>query len=448
MSKALSFEHLTAILASVLESLPDHRTGKNSRYSLSDAGLAAFSVFFMQSPSFLAHQRDMEKRKGNSNAHSLFSIEKIPTDTHIRNLLDPITSESLFAPFRQAFSELEQAEVLKRFKAPPNHSVVSGANGKVKKSGHLLLVFDGTEHFSSEKLGCKSCTKRRLKNKTRYSHSVVTPIVVSPEQSEVISLEPAFILPQDGEEKQDCEIKAAKRWLNEQAEHYNLEEAIVLGDDLYAHQPWCEAVLEKRLNFVLVCKPESHKTLYEYLALYPPEELQQRRWNGRFTELYHYRFANGLPLRDGGDALIVNWCELSIYREDTKELLFRNSFITNFTITSKNVADIATWGRARWKVENENNNVLKTKGYHFEHNYGHGQENLSSVLITLLLYAFLCHTIFALTLPAYGQVRRALGRRDTFFNDIRALTRYHLFASFNQLLDFMMAGLELTSDTS
>jgi hypothetical protein len=60
----------------------------------------------------------------------------------------------------------------------------------------------------------------------------------------------------------------------------------------------------------------------------------------------------------------------------------------------------------------------------------------------------LCHSVFALTLPAYGQVRRALGRRDTFFHDIRALTRYQLFASFAQLLEFMMAGLELTPDTS
>ncbi len=436
MSKALSFEHLTRALASVFKSLPDHRSGKNSQYSLSDAGLGAFAVFFMQCPSFLAYQRDMEKRKGNSNAHSLFGIEKIPSDTHIRNLLDPITPEPLFVPFGQVYRELEQVGVLKRFKV------------KHGKSSHLLLVFDGTEHFSSEKLCCKNCTKHEFKNgKVRYSHSVVTPVVVSPEQSEVISLEPAFILPQDGEEKQDCEIKAAKRWLKEQAAHYQLAGAIVLGDDLYAHQPWCEAVLEKQMNFILVCKPESHKTLYEYLALYPPEELEHRRWNGRFIECYHYRFANGLPLRDGEDALVVNWCELSIYRED-KELLFRNSFVTNFTVTSETVADIVAWGRARWKVENENNNVLKTKGYHFEHNYGHGQENLSTVLLTLLLYAFLCHSVFALTLPAYGQVRQALGRRDTFFHDIRALTRYHLFASFKQLLDFMMAGLELTPDTS
>jgi hypothetical protein len=106
-------------------------------------------------------------------------------------------------------------------------------------------------------------------------------------------------------------------------------------------------------------------------------------------------------------------------------------------------------------VENEGNNVLKTKGYHFEHNYGHGEENLSTLLLTLLLFAFLCHTVptgsfanFALTLPTYEQVRRALGRRDTFFHDIRAFTRYHLFFSWEQLLDFMVKGLELSPDTS
>jgi len=37
-------------------------------------GMSAFSVFFTQSPSFLAHQRDMKLRKGRSNAESLFEL--------------------------------------------------------------------------------------------------------------------------------------------------------------------------------------------------------------------------------------------------------------------------------------------------------------------------------------------------------------------------------------
>jgi hypothetical protein len=153
------------------------------------------------------------------------------------------------------------------------------------------------------------------------------------------------------------------------------------------------------------------------------------------------------PCRSTGRLRPSN-CELTIRHEATGKRLFRNSFATNLPLTAANVADIVAWGRCRWKLENNGFNVLKTKGYHFEHNYGHGNQNLSNVLITLLLYAFLCHTIFALTLPAYLQVRQALGRRDTFFHDIRALTRYKLFTSWEQLLAFMMEGLELTPDTS
>jgi hypothetical protein len=39
----------------------------------------------MQSPSFLAHQRDMHQRKGRDNVGTLFGAENIPTDVQIRN---------------------------------------------------------------------------------------------------------------------------------------------------------------------------------------------------------------------------------------------------------------------------------------------------------------------------------------------------------------------------
>jgi hypothetical protein len=42
---------------------------------------------------------------------------------------------------------------------------------------------------------------------------------------------------------------------------------------------------------------------------------------------------------------------------------------------SDNAVDMAASGRARWVIENGNNNVLKTKGYHLEHNFGHGHQD-------------------------------------------------------------------------
>ena len=102
--------------------------------------------------------------------------------------------------------------------------------------------------------------------------------------------------------------------------------------------------------------------------------------------------------------------------------------------------------RARWKSENESHNVLKTKGYHLEHNFGHGQQHLASFLLTLNLLAFLLHTVLFLVSPHYRLLRKELATRQTFFQDIRVLTRYHLFNSWDALLDFMVTQLELVSD--
>ena len=95
MTEPLNYEHLVTTLHHQLGQLPDHRAGQNTRYRIKDAALAAFSVFFTQSPSFLAYQRTMRQNKGRSNAESLFQIEKIPSDNQIRSLLDPITPRQL-----------------------------------------------------------------------------------------------------------------------------------------------------------------------------------------------------------------------------------------------------------------------------------------------------------------------------------------------------------------
>ena len=111
---------------------------------------------------------------------------------------------------------------------------------------------------------------------------------------------------------------------------------------------------------------------------------------------------------------------------------------------------MAQAGRARWKVENENNNVLKTKGYHIEHNFGHGKQYLSAVRRSLTLWAFLCHTVWAWSEDQYALLRQVLARRQSFFNDIQALMRYMVFDDWHHLMDFMIRGLELEShcDTS
>jgi hypothetical protein len=53
------------------------------------------------------------------------------------------------------------------------------------------------------------------------------------------------------------------------------------------------------------------------------------------------------------------------------------------------------------------------------------------------------HTVLGWADQQYHRVRQALAARHTFVQDLQALTRYFLFESWDQLLDFMLQGLEI-----
>jgi hypothetical protein len=144
-----------------------------------------------------------------------------------------------------------------------------------------------------------------------------------------------------------------------------------------------------------MCRPEFHITLYEHLEGIELPTLITKRWTGKVEETWTYRYLNGVPLRDGDDALLVNWCEITVSHADGK-VTYKNSFATHHTLDDDNVAEIVLAGSSRWKVENENNNTLKTKGYNLEHNFGHGKQHLSSLLAALNILSLLFHTLLEL----------------------------------------------------
>lgn len=429
----MRFSAMLGGLKGSLAEIPEQRTGRNWTYELADAGLAAFSVFFMQSPSFLAHQRDMQRRKGHNNAEGLFGVERIPSDGQIRNLLDPVDPAQLGEPFWEIYEGLKEGGYLEGYQGVGDTRLIS---------------LDGTQYFSSQKVHCDNCRVTVRDEEVYYSHQVLLAVVCGFQQRQVVCLEPEFITPQDGHDKQDCEQQAIKRWVKRNAGRFSEWKVTVLADDLHSHQPVCELLRGHKMHFILTCKEESHSTLYEELELLQHVEgavstQRVRQWNGRFHEWRVYHWAEHLPLRGDAKTLHVNWCALTIIREDTGEQLYHNAWLTDHVLDETTVVAVARDGRNRWKVENEGINVLKNRGYNFEHNYGHGQQHLSMVLLTLLLLAFLFHTALALSCSSYQAVRRELGPRRTFFNDLRALTRYLYFASWQQLLNFMYQQLEI-----
>jgi hypothetical protein len=146
----------------------------------------------------------------------------------------------------------------------------------------------------------------------------------------------------------------------------------------------------------------------------------------------------------------VNWCELTIRNSDNDSIIYANAFVTNHSISLDNVAEVIEAGRdrGRWKTENENHNVLKTKGYNLEHNFGHGQTHLCSILLSLNLLAFLFHTVLHLLDSSYQNIRRKRVTRKGFFQDILALTKYILFDGWQHLIDFMLGDIPVIANLS
>ncbi|HEY5871158.1 MAG TPA: ISNCY family transposase [Candidatus Tectomicrobia bacterium] len=441
MTTPLGFDVLKGILHRRTAQWPDHRQeGPNTRYAIQDAALGAFGLFFTQSPSFLEYQRRLQHTKGHHNAQTLLGVEQIPCDNQVRILLDPIAPSHLDAVFVEVFAGLDQHRLLANFRC---------------LGDQRLVALDGTTSFSSKAIHCQNCLTRQLSNgQTLSSHAAITPVIVCPGRSQVLALPPEYIMPQDGHAKQDCERAASKRWLRKHAAQVASRGATLLGDDLYSNQPWCALVVQHRCNFILTCKPDSHPTCYERVAFWQANDAMATReahhWNGRFTEVTMVRYLNEVLLRKGDDAMAVNGFEITVVHAKTGAQLYHNSCITTHRLTAENVVAVAQAGRGRWKSENEHNNVLKTKGYHLEHNFGHGKRYLSAFLLSLNLLAFLFHTVLEWSDAQYALLRRVLARRQTFFQDVQAFMRYMVFDNWEHLMGFMIRGLALESplDTS
>jgi hypothetical protein len=194
----LILDDLLSGVKAACSAFPDKRKGGEAVYSMADIGLSAFSLFFMQSESFLSYQRALEEGRKTSNCHTLFGMAKIPTDNHIRSMLDPVHPSFLQSSFDQAIAALRDHGGMKAF-------------GRL--DGRTLIALDGTEYFCSQKLGCPQCqTRKRSNGKIEFYHSMLAATLVAPGHNMAVPLMPEFIVKPDGAEKQDCERNAAKRW--------------------------------------------------------------------------------------------------------------------------------------------------------------------------------------------------------------------------------------------
>ena len=142
--KHLSADALFGLVRSGFANIPDDRLG-DTETSLPDALMSAFAMFSLKSPSLLAF--DQERTEGN--LHTIYGIEHVPCDTQMRELLDPVSPESLRPLFKSVFRQFQRGKALEAM---------------TFLDGHYLLALDGTGYFSSKTMHGASCLHQGHRN--------------------------------------------------------------------------------------------------------------------------------------------------------------------------------------------------------------------------------------------------------------------------------------------
>ena len=409
------------MLSAHSNSLPDPREQGKCQFNLHDVIMSAFSCMYFQQSNFAEFQRQMEIIEHKNNLKTLLGVENIPKESQFKEILDALPS-ALFAPvFKEIFSRLRRHKHLEEFAILPHT---------------LLCVMDGTQYHSSHHIHCEHCLhKEHKKGEITYSHSVLQGAIMHPDKKQVLPVMPESISNTDGTEKQDCECNAGKRFIGHLKETYPRQRFIIGGDGLMSHQPMIEEVLKASLHYLFVAKPGDHTYLFEWVNAF--DDIPSYTYTDDQEITHYYRWKNNVPLNGKEKTIDVNFFE---YITTDKEgvVLYKNSWVTDITLSLYNIKQMTGAGRCRWKIENECFNTLKNQGYDLKHNYGHGKKHLSYNMYLLTLIAFYFHQVFELTDGAYQACRQKFVSKLSLWEKIRGVIHFFIVDSWVMVMDFLL----------
>jgi hypothetical protein len=345
----------------------------------------------------------------------------------MREILDPVSPESVRPLFKRIFGQLQRGKALESM---------------LFLEDYYLLALDGTEYFSSKTIHCASCLQKTHRNGSiTYSHQMLGAALIHPDQRTVIPLMPEPIVKQDGTAKNDCERNAAKRFITKLRQDHPHLQFIVTEDSLSSNAPHIETLHAHGLHYILGVKDGDHAYLFA--------QVQAAEQAGRVTSyerhdraagvVHRFRFVNDVALNTSHRDVRVNFLE---YWEVSARKVQHFSWVTDLRVSPRNVYHLMRGGRARWKIENETFNTLKNQGYNFEHNYGHGLQNLSVVFATVMMLAFLVDQTQQLCCALFQAVWAKLGSKRLLWERMRALFYDYRLDSMRALLEALFYGFE------
>lgn len=399
MRKHLSAPGLLKIARDKFSKIKDPLAGKSVRYNLTDCLMSGLAVFGLKCPSLLDFDSKRDDEVVQHNLNTLYGVKQAPCDTQLRQRLDELSPSLLARVYKGLFSAAQRGKELPLYESLDEHYIIS---------------VDGTGVFHSNQVHCRNCCRKNHRDgTTSYYHQLLSGVMVHPNQKEVIPMYSEPIIQQDGSNKNDCERNAAKRlWSKLRRMHPNLK-MMAVEDALYANAPHIDLLRSLDVSYVIGVKPTDHEWLFDWVQAYPNQPYTMDRDQKRYELIWH----NDVPLNEGREDLKVNFLEC--WETDAKGKRQHFTWITNLKITKENALTLMKIGRSRWKIENETFNTLKNQGYHFEHNFGHGNKHLCNIFAHLMMLAFLIDQLQQMCCPLFQKALKACFRRKRFWEKLR-----------------------------
>lgn len=404
---ALSTPLLLARIREAIGSIPDHRQAVKCDITLVDTLMSGLAVFALKFPSLLKFDEQRREDHIRHNLETLYGVTQAPCDTQLRDIIDPVEPAALHPAFRSLLQVAQDTGVLEQYRFLDRFFVVS---------------IDGTGLFASSAVSCPDCAIKQTRGgDTSYYHQLVGAVLIHPDCKQVLPLIPEPILRHDGETKNDCEQTAVKRLLIRLRRDYPKLPLMIVEDALFAKGPHLKLLKELNISYIIGVKEGDHAHLFEAVKAHEDNDtmggLVQHDKQKNITRVF--RFVNGVELNKSHPDIKVNFLE---YVELVAgQVRCRFTWITDQEITEHNCIAIMRGGRARWKVENETFNTLKNQGYRLEHNYGHGQEHLSTNFALLMMLAFLVDQLQELACVPFQKARQRFRSRTSLWDHMRAL---------------------------
>ena len=364
----------------------------------------------------------MERKEQRNNLRSMFTVQNLPTDQGMRNIIDKVDSETAFRPiFKELFSQLQRGKHLEQYQIFP---------------GKYLLNVDGTQYYSSKDINCKKCLTRGT-NKNPYNcHQSLQGAIVKSGLRQVIPVMPEEICVQDGINKEDCETNAFMRFMDKFRKDHDKLGVIINADALYATTPVIKKIHSHNANYIFRVSSDNQKTLMKSVSSVDKNKTYARSLRENDVVIEWVNDVELFSTTKQRTNYIAAW-ELVPTKDGKITSQYYGKWITDLEITADNAKTIVDSARARWKIENECFNSLKNHGYNIEHNYGHGAENLCYNFYNFTLLSFAMHQIHQLTDKLFQEMRAQFGRLGSLWETVRGLVNALFFPSMEMLWEVL-----------